>query len=203
MGEIMDNTSFAACLDFEKACQAGADDFYKQHFGNEITIFRPTWEDNKSLQQADIDVIIRWPELSSKGFSELKISEKFRRHEYDDILIEIYENIDNPKESWGLQTAADIHTYFWQSDGKLHVRMIPSRAIRKVGRMCQILFTEKFKDMHENNNNFEDVDFGGNTIYLILPPTRVNGKIAYRNACACVPKEVFEKFHFNIEELCN
>lgn len=203
--------NFKAALDYEKSCQSRADLFYNKRYPGQ-TIFRPTWENDKSLQQLDIDVCMRW--TGQDGWPmELKISEKFRTQPWPDVCIEIYEDFDNRRPGWGKNTAAEWHFFFHEhkwiqtkqmDDGtgkqvaveeehdSSFVRMVPTWAIRKMYAICADLFTQTFKDMRESDVRDREVIIKGEVIKLLLVPTRVNDKIAYMGACACIPIELFK-----------
>lgn len=200
-----------SALEYEKSCQSRANLFYNNRYSG-LPIFRPDWETHKGLQQADIDVIIRsttdsgWP-------NELKISEKFRTQPWEDVCIEIYEDFDDRRPGWGNKTAADLHFFFhehkWTSaktvpngdgtntvieeehDGSF-VRVVPTWAIRKMWAICNDLFTMTFADMRESKMGQRKVQIGNEEVTLLIVPTKVNGKVAYVGACACVPMGVFK-----------
>lgn len=206
--------NFKAALDYEKSCQSRADLFYKNRYGDRpgMRIWRPDWHIFKSIQKADIDVVIR--SLRKDGWTdELKISEKFRSQPWPDVCIEIYEDFDNRRPGWGKDTAAEWHFFFhehkWthvstckddkgdnivmeEEHDSSFVRMVPTWAIRKMYAMCADLFTQTFKDMRESNVRDREVIIKGEIIKLLLVPTRVNDKIAYMGACACIPIELFK-----------
>lgn len=212
--------NFQAALDYEKSCQSRADLFYNKRYPGQ-TIFRPTWENDKSLQQLDIDVCMRW--TGQDGWPmELKISEKFRTQPWPDICIEIYEDIDNKRPGWGKKTAADWHFFFHEhkwtqtkwvdiGEGKQeaveeprdnsYVRMVPTWAIRKMWAFCADIFTDAFDDMKSYKVNSKETIIKDATVRLLLVPTKVNGKTAYTGACACVPMELFKSIlNCEIEE---
>lgn len=198
-------------LEYEKSCQPRADLFYNNRYPG-LPIYRPDWETGQAYQKADIDVIIRsttdsgWPQ-------ELKISEKFRTQPWADVCIEIFEDIDAGRPGWGKDTAADWHFFFhehkWTSTKRVpngdgtntvveeehdqsFVRMVPTWAIRKMWAICKDLFTETFADMRENRIGQREVQVRDEEITLLMVPTKVNGKIAYWGACACIPMELFK-----------
>lgn len=212
--------NFEAALDYEKSCQSRADLFYNNRYPGQH-IFRPDWENYKSIQQADIDVLIR-PDYKDGFPQELKISEKFRTQPWHDICIEIYEDFDKRREGWGSKTAAEWHFFFhehkWKQtktvpDGtgkkvvveeehdQSFVRMVPTWAIRKMCAFCKDVYTEAFKDMRENKVGSKETLIDDAEIKLLLVPTKVNGKTAYVGACACVPMHLFKTlFDCDIEE---
>lgn len=209
-----------SALGYEKSCQPRADLFYNNRYPGQH-IFRPDWETHESLQKADIDVIIRsttdsgWPQ-------ELKISEKFRTQPWDDVCIEIYEDFDDRRPGWGNKTAADWHFFFhehkWTTTkrvpngdgtniivGEDHdesfVRMVPTWAIRKMWAISKDLFAKTFADMRESRMGQRNVQIKGEEITLLMVPTKVNGKIAYWGACACIPMGLFKTIlNCDIEE---
>lgn len=218
-----------SALEYEKSWQPRADLFYKQRYPG-MNIWRPSYETHKAWQQADVDVVVGDP-AGDKWPNELKISEKFRSQNWPDVLIEIYDDIDKERKSWGLKSGAEWHYYFheykWKSlpsikignngidteepeeHDESFVRIVPTWAIRKMSEMCAVMFTETFKDMRESNVRHREAMLDDEVITLLLVPTKVNDKIAYFTACACVPQDLFKKFyHIEIEEhklpeLCN
>lgn len=210
---------FETALEYEKSCQSRADLFYMNRYPGQ-TIFRPTWEEHRSIQQADIDVIMQ--STAENGWPlELKISEKFRTQPWPDVCIEVFEDFRDRRPGWGIKTAAEWHAFFhehkWTQTTKISldpvkveevyhddsfVRLVPTWAIRKMAAMCRDIFEETFKDMLENNVRSRDADVAGETVTLLMVPTKVNGKIAYWGACACIPLELFKTIlNCEIEEL--
>lgn len=199
-----------SALDYEKSCWSRADLFYTNRYPRQ-TIYRPDWESGKEYQKADIDVCIR--SKTGQGWPmELKISEKFRTQPWPDVCIEIYEDLDALRPGWGKESAADWHFFFhehkWKqihtsTDGcgkrivmeedhdQSFVRMVPTWAIRKMWAICRDLYTETFKDMRSGSVGQREVILKHESITLLIVPTKVNGKIAYRGACACIPIELF------------
>lgn len=207
-----------SALEYEKSCQPRADLFYKNRYNDlkGMRLWRPDWETHKEMQKADIDVVIQ-SDGKNGWTNELKISEKFRTQPWEDVLIEVYEDFDKLRPGWGEKTAAEWHFFFhehkWKQTTKISlnptvieevdrdesfVRMVPTWVIRKMCSFCKMILTDKFKDMRENRINFMETRVDEETITLILSPTKVNGKVAYVSACACVPKPLFKSM-FNIE----
>lgn len=200
-----------SALEYEKSCQARADIFYQQRYPG-MNIWRPTWGSHRAMQQADIDVCVGekegWP-------NELKISEKFRTQPWDDILIELYTDIEDERPGWSKETAADWHFFFHEhkwTETKKHVdgvieeiphdnsfvRMVPTWVIRKLHAMCLTMYGDTIKDMHTSGLNHKETILEGESVTLIRVPTKVNGKVAYWTGCTCVPVKLIEKF-FNIQ----
>lgn len=214
---------FKSALKYEKSCQPRADLFYKNRYGDQpgMRIWRPDWEEHQGLQKADIDVVIQ--SGGNNGWTdELKISEKFRTQPWDDVLIEVYEDLDKERPGWAEHTAADWHFYFhshkWKAVKKVSigtptqieeeehddsfVRMVPTWAVRRMYEFAKIMFTETFKDMRANNVNHREILIEDETITLLLVPTKVNGKVAYVGSCACIPMSLFKTmFNYEIETL--
>lgn len=215
--------NFQAALDYEKSCWSRADLFYKNRYGDRpgMRIWRPDWDTFKSIQKADIDVVVR-SQRKDGWTDELKISEKFRTQPWLDVCIEIYEDFDKRRPGWGSETAAEWHFFFhehkWTTSKRVDdgtgkkvtveeehdqsfVRMVPTWAIRKMCAFCKDIFTETFQDMRENKVGQKETFIGDDDIKLLLIPTKVNGKTAYVGACACVPKHLFKTmFDCDIEE---
>lgn len=98
-----DRKVFARCLAYEKAQQQKADKFYRSR--GAIDIDRMEYDDvhlGRPKQLNDIDCIVTFHNESQP----VPISEKFRRKKYDDMLFEIFSDVEKRKPGWMIQSQA-------------------------------------------------------------------------------------------------
>ena len=81
------------------------DKLYFKLFGNKP--YRIDYEKYPNVQREDIDLVIK-----NKEGNPIKISEKYRPIDYNDILLEVYSVFPN-KIGWALESKADILTYWF------------------------------------------------------------------------------------------
>ena len=97
--------SFSGCLDKEKYAQPLGDAFIKQVYMT--TGQRMDYNIHPTEQKSDIDILVR---MSDKLVG---ISEKFRyNNHYDDILLEIFSDVQKNTLGWSIKSKADIMHYF-------------------------------------------------------------------------------------------
>ena len=96
-------------LEFEKEMMPKADLYYKNVWGAH-NILRYNWGDpyGKAMQKKDIDCTVYLEEPSGFIYSK-NISEKFRRVNYGDILVELRNGTNS---GWGLTSEAQGLCYF-------------------------------------------------------------------------------------------
>lgn len=195
-------STFAQQLKYEQKCIPLADKYIKLRFGNK-PFYRPTWKDNRELQEADVDVVVQSPELAVRapGWSEYYISEKFRKKNWDDVLVEIYSNYEAGKPGWGLKTIAHEHWYYYSITTK-HSRceQIPTWAIRKAAQTFKEPLELVIKDMYETNNTVRKVSMFGYEVTIVLSPTTKNYKTEYHSVCIAIPAKYFEDINADIKQ---
>lgn len=91
-------------------------DFYKQHWGQDITwIVQP---DDSDMQKAGVDVNINIPSLKRS----LNIDNKSVRQNSDsDVFIETHSNTSSGRVGWSLDRSkfTDVIAYYWKYHGKI------------------------------------------------------------------------------------
>lgn len=100
--------SYKNSLAYEKKQTQFADAFYLSEKFKAKKVSRINGENKKALalQKADVDVIIRlW------NNTEVKVSEKYRKYDYDDVLVEMYSKYPIEK-GWINKSIADRMAYF-------------------------------------------------------------------------------------------
>ncbi len=85
---------------FERRCQALADKFYASRW-HEI-------DRSQSCREFDCLLDGRW-----------KIEEKFRTHAYNDVLIELIQDLKSNAPGWFYETSCDYLHYFFMGDDKI------------------------------------------------------------------------------------
>jgi hypothetical protein len=91
----------------EQKNQKRADDFYLNHLGaTDIVRYNHNTKSDMKKQRSDIDVSFR-----RKG-KLIKISEKFRAKDFNDLYIEFYSKFPNTR-GWLDKSQADYITYFF------------------------------------------------------------------------------------------
>lgn len=100
--------NFDKCCSYEESQQGKADRFYNSLGATKIE--RCLWSDphGKELQKQDIDVVVDF--YNSPG--SIKISEKFHRKDYNNIMFELWSNIANDTPGSTIISQADEIYYF-------------------------------------------------------------------------------------------
>lgn len=172
-------------LEFEKKMMPKADLYYKTVWGAH-EILRYDWGDSygRKIQKKDIDctVYIRKP----SGFIDVKdISEKFRRHNYGDILVELR---NGTKPGWGLTSEAQGLCYF--SPGTCYeVNMVDLKT-----------FISGFNSMYavdiDTVPKRQTIPYGGRELTVWRTETRSGDSIWTNTSVVLTPEDLR---HFNIK----
>lgn len=191
---------FDECLEYERSCQAGADKFYRHILGN-IAITRPVYgahEVDTKMQRSGIDAIITF--LGGSPSMPIKVSEKFRKDDFGDILIEcrqFFPGKKKPELGSGADTAPHIYAYFVAETNKIY--LIDSwefrREVDKALTQCEHLFEEA-----RDEDYAEDVVDSTGRQYLSIKSIR--GNCVWSADCVAVPLDCFETLR-SYDYTCN
>ena len=176
--------TFKKQLNYEIKCQPLADKVYNKLYGGYIK--RYDWDDTygREMQRRDIDV-----SLGGNNHTILSISEKFRRDDYGDFLIEVYSMYPRI-DGWGRTSQADLYAYFVPN--KLY--MVSTWAVRR--------FMEEYRsNIDQEISHMINTGMSRTTIWikdvlceLIKIPTITNGK-SWEGICLSINWDDLEKFN--------
>lgn len=169
---------FLTQLDYEKSRMSAANKFYSEHLGA-IDINRWKWGDRvgRVMQRNDIDCTIATPQ------GQYNISEKFRRVDWGDMLIELYSEYPTRK-GWGL-TYQDVDKYVYFA-GEHTVYIVEAKNLKEISqRMLDTFntlsnydhsFLENLKKLGCSNIIFTYNDKPYDVSYRYISTTRENIK---------------------------
>lgn len=195
--------TFEGEIRYEVSQQPIANSFISEMYPG-AHFWRPDMITGGDLQRKDIDVVL---ELPGKMPNPLYISEKFRRRPWDDILIELYSDFKHGTEGWGLTSQAHEHWYYLQCEykeaGKAHaetyVKILPTWAIRRIAAAAREALMPELTKLFESGRGYKEVPFWNNPCPLIIAPTFVNGKIAWKSACVAINEAIFRQINCYIK----
>lgn len=96
---------FNNSLKIEQSQYEKQDELYLKLFGNKPV--RIDYKKYPEIQREDIDLIIK-----NRQGNPIKISEKYRQHDYGDILLEVFSVFPN-KHGWSLDSKSDVLAYWF------------------------------------------------------------------------------------------
>ena len=195
---------FLTQLDYEKSRMSSANKFYSEHLGA-VDINRWKWSDRvgRVMQRNDIDCSI----TIERGdrFSGINISEKFRRVDWGDMLIELYSEYP-AKKGWGLtHQEVDEYAYF---AGEHTVYMVEAENLKEISqRMLDMFntlsnydysFLENLKKYGCSNIIFTYYDKPYDVSYRYISTTREN--IKWYGVTVSIPWELLEEMGVKIKK---
>lgn len=146
-----DSYKFNDCISYEKTQQPIADNFYLRMYGNRNELIRYDWNDfdGQYMQHKGIDCSII--DRNQQPPKSINISEKFRREDWGDMLIEIYSSY--PKtHGWGI-TDHDVDYYAYYIDPEFYrghrdvrdvvygkVYMVRADVVNKIAKWAMDIF---------------------------------------------------------------
>ena len=177
-------------LKYEKECMPLADKFYKSQF--EIYGIK-RWgmsKDERHMQLNDIDVTIT-VENHSNGTQpkHINISEKFRRDDWGDMLMELFTiNKHGIKESWALTTKSEYIVYFTPTN----TYVVDSQDLKDFARSIESYVKNEIDSFTKEKRNSKDINIKDFKAKLIKSQTTMGGS-TWENISIAIDWRTLEK----------
>jgi hypothetical protein len=189
--------TFKDGLEVEKQWQATADELYNTIYPD-YSIYRPTWKEDREAQAADVDVILT---NTKHREDQWLISEKFRSHSWDDLLIELYDDYDKGTKGWGRKSLANEIMFYFGNGMDSYVRSIPAVCIRFLAEHILTDRKEYIAELAKSGKVYNEMTWlGFETPVLFVPTFGTNKKILWRSCCVAISDEIFKYLRMNIKE---
>lgn len=184
-----DRRVFARCLAYEKSQHQKADKFYKSKGALEIERMEyDSTRFGRSKQLDDIDCVVRFYNEPQP----IPISEKFRRNKYEDILFEIFSDVQYRKPGWMIKSQAQRLCYF-MGDHDVY-EFDDLETIRKICKEFLNQRTEEeIKRITSTTWSTFTFKYQSNTYVLSVLSVASTGKHGkWRGACLVIPLELMK-----------